>query len=144
MSHTRLMTPEGCRGAMNTKSDGRALSELYEIYPDSKVHGANLGPHEPCCLGRLLMNNSLFGYCLWIYNIYKVFNIMMTSSNGKNFHFTAFCEGKHWWPVAAPQKGQRCGTFMFFFICAWTNGLANNQEAGDWRQHDAHNKVTLM
>ena len=33
---------------------------------------------------------------------------------------------------------------MFALICVWTNGWANNQDAGDLRRHRAHYDVTAM
>ena len=33
---------------------------------------------------------------------------------------------------------------LHFFICAWTNGCANNTDAGDLRRHRAHYDVTVM
>ena len=47
-------------------------------------------------------------------------------------------------PLHSPHKGQRRGTMMFSFICAWTNGWANNRDARDSRRHRAHYDVTVM
>ena len=47
------------------------------------------------------------------------------------------CEGNHWSPVVSSHKGQRHGALMFSLICAWTNGWANNRDAGDLRRHFA-------
>ena len=33
---------------------------------------------------------------------------------------------------------------VFFFICAWRNGRANNRKAGDLRRNCAHYDVTVM
>ena len=33
---------------------------------------------------------------------------------------------------------------MFSLICAWTNGWANNREAGDLKRHRAHYNVIVM
>ena len=46
--------------------------------------------------------------------------------------------GPLWWrihrsPVDYPHKGQWRGTLMFSLICPWTNGSANNRDAGDFR-----------
>ena len=46
-------------------------------------------------------------------------------------------------PVNSPQKGQWRGALMFSLICAWTNGLPNNREAGDLRRHCAHYDATV-
>ena len=42
-----------------------------------------------------------------------------------------FVRGIHRSPVNSPHKGQWRGALMFSLICAWTNGWANNREAGD-------------
>ena len=43
-----------------------------------------------------------------------------------------------------PSQGQWHVALMFSFICAWTNGCANNRDAGDLRRHRAHYDVTVM
>ena len=43
-----------------------------------------------------------------------------------------------------PHQGQWRATSMFSLICAWTNGWANNQDAGGVRRHGAHYDVTVM
>ena len=43
-----------------------------------------------------------------------------------------------------PHKGQLRGALMFSLICAWTNGRANNRDAGDLRHHCAHYEVTAI
>ena len=40
--------------------------------------------------------------------------------------------------VDFPHKGQWRGALMFSLIWAWTNGWANNREAGDLRCHCVH------
>ena len=47
-----------------------------------------------------------------------------------------------WW--ISPHKGQWRGAWMFSLICVWTNGWANNRDAGDFRCHRAHYDTTLM
>ena len=47
-------------------------------------------------------------------------------------------------PVASPYRGEWRGTLIFSLICAWTNGCANNRDAGDLRRHRAHYDVTVM
>ena len=82
-------------------------------------------------------------------SIFPVF--MMTSSNGNMFRVTGFCEGIHRWllgihrsPMSTPHTDQWRGALMFSFICAWTNGWVNNQDAGDLRLHRSHYDITLM
>ena len=43
-----------------------------------------------------------------------------------------------------PHQGQWRATSMFSLICTWTNGSANNQDAGGVRRHGAHYDVTVM
>ena len=70
---------------------------------------------------------------------------MMTSSNGKFFRLTGLlCVkfiGHRWFPLI---KGQGQGPLIFSLICAWTNGWANNRDAGDLRHHRAHYHVTVQ
>ena len=47
-------------------------------------------------------------------------------------------------PVDSLHKGQWRGALMFSLICAWTNGWANNRDAGDLRLHRAHYDVTVI
>ena len=52
--------------------------------------------------------------------------------------------GIHRLPVDSPHKGKWTGSSVFCLICAWTNGWANNHDAGDLRRHRAHYDVTVM
>ena len=45
--------------------------------------------------------------------------------------------------VDSSRKSQWRMALMFTLICAWSNGWANNRDAGDLRQHRAHYDVTL-
>ena len=69
---------------------------------------------------------------------------MMTSSNGNIFRVTGLVRGIHRSPVNSPHKGQWRGVLMLSMICAWTNGWANNRDAGDLSLHRAHFDVTAM
>ena len=40
-----------------------------------------------------------------------------------------FVRGIHRWPVDSHHKGQWRGALMFYFICLWSNGWANNRDA---------------
>ena len=55
-----------------------------------------------------------------------------------------FVRGIHRSPVHFPRKGQWRGALIFSFICAWTNGWANNRDAGDLRRHWVHYDVTVL
>ena len=52
--------------------------------------------------------------------------------------------GSHRSPVDSPHKKQWHRALMFSLICAWTNGWANNRNAGVWRRHRLHYDVTVM
>ena len=56
----------------------------------------------------------------------------------------ALCVGSHQSPVNSPHKGQWRRALMFSLICTWTNGWANNRNAGDLRRHRVHYDVTVM
>ena len=69
-----------------------------------------------------------------ISNIYS----MMTSSNGKKSASRALSAGNS--PVTGefPTQSQWRVALMFSLICAWTNGCANNRDAGYLIHHCAH------
>ena len=71
---------------------------------------------------------------------------MMTPSNENVFPITNrfFVSGNPRWPVDSPRKGQWRGALVFSSICVWTNGWANNRDAGDLRHHRAHHGVIKM
>ena len=55
-----------------------------------------------------------------------------------------FLRGIHRWPVDSPHKGQWRWALMFSLICAWTNGWANNPDAGDLRRHRDNYDVIVI
>ena len=58
--------------------------------------------------------------------------------------YWSFVRENHRSPVNSPHKGQWREALMFSFICAGTNGWANNRDAGDLRCDRAHYDVTVM
>ena len=58
------------------------------------------------------------------------------------FALLALYEGNP--PVTSgfPRRCQWRGS-LIFFVCTWTNGWANNRDAGDFRRHRAHHDVTV-
>ena len=68
---------------------------------------------------------------------------MVTSLNGNIFRVTGLLLGEssgHWRiPLTKTSDAEH-----WFFICAWTNGWANNRDAGDLRHHRAHYDVTVI
>ena len=58
--------------------------------------------------------------------------------------YWSFVRGIHRLSVDSPHKGQWRRALMFSFIYAWTNGWANNPDAGDLRRHHAHYDIILM
>ena len=78
----------------------------------------------------------------WTFNTDKLFGNAtkkyvpfrkMTSSNRNIFRATG-----------PPHKGQWRRALMFSSICAWTNGQANNRDAGYLRRHRAHYDLIVM
>ena len=59
-------------------------------------------------------------------------------------HHWPFVRAIHRAPVDFPYKGQWREALMFPLICAWTNGWANNWDAGDLRSHRALYDITVM
>ena len=55
-----------------------------------------------------------------------------------------FVRGIHRSLVNSANKGQWRRALMFLLICTWTNGWANNRDAGDLRRHRAHHDVTVI
>ena len=68
----------------------------------------------------------------------------MTSSNGNIFRVTGPLWGEStshpWIPLIKASDAE----LWCFLICAWTNGWANNRDAGDLRHHGAHYDVIVM
>ena len=66
----------------------------------------------------------------------------MMSSNGNVFHITGPLWGEftgdRWIPLT---KASDTELWWVFFICAWTNGWANNRDAGDLRCHNVYYNV---
>ena len=57
--------------------------------------------------------------------------------------FLALCEGNATVTGGSLYKGQWRRALMFSLICAWTDGWANNRDAGNLRRHHAHYDVTV-
>ena len=61
--------------------------------------------------------------------------------NRKHFpRYWPFLRGIHRSPVDFPHKGQ----WRWYLNCIWTNGWANNRDAGDLRHHRAHYDVSVL
>ena len=58
--------------------------------------------------------------------------------------YQLFREGNHRSPVYSPHTGRWRGALILSLICAWTNGWANIQDAGDLRCNRAQYANTLM
>ena len=69
----------------------------------------------------------------------RSFDIFFDLRLNKRSALLALCEGNHQSPVDSPHKNQ-----VDFFIRAWTNDWANNQDAGNLRSHRAHFDVIVM
>ena len=90
--------------------------------------------------------------CGWIYQIWRSQIRHFHNSayhddviNWKHFRlYWSFVQGIHWFSRwIAPTKASDA-ELWFFFHLRWTNGWANNRDAGDMRRHHAHYYVTVM
>ena len=54
-----------------------------------------------------------------------------------------FVRGIHQSPMRSPHKDPCRGALVFSLVCAWTNGWANNRDAGDLRRLRSHYDVTV-
>ena len=91
-----------------------------------------------------IFKNLIETWCLYI-SISSAGYIHDDVIKRKHFlHYWHFVRGIHQWPMDFPQQCQWHGAMMFSLICAWTNGWANNWDAGDLRCHWAHYDVTVM
>ena len=74
----------------------------------------------------------------------KVILKLSLQSSSRFLRYWPFVWGIHRSPVNSPHKGQRRWALILSLICAWTKGLINNRDAGDFRRHRAHYNVTVM
>ena len=74
-------------------------------------------------------------------------DISNSSSHQHQFH-DDIIKWKHFprlWPfVRGIHRSVTQRFYVFFFICAWTNGCANNRGASDLRRHHAHHDVAVI
>ena len=87
----------------------------------------------------------LNAYCNTCFQIHEHFlwnssHTIMTSSNGNIFQVIAPFRGEP--PVTSGLSSQRPVTRSFDVF--WTNGWANNRDAGDLRRHFSHYNVIVM
>ena len=71
-------------------------------------------------------------------------SLMMTSSMEIFSALLALCKGNPLVAGGCPSQRPVTRSFDFFFICAWTNGWANNRDAGDLRRHRTRYDVIAM
>ena len=70
-------------------------------------------------------------------------NLFIQDDVTKHFPgYWPYVRGIHWPPVDSHHKCQWRGALMFSLMCAWTNGLANNRNAG-LRRHGTHYDATV-
>ena len=129
-------------------------------FPDSKVHGANMGPtwvlsapccpHEHCYQGLFAILDSE--------HTKEVIKVNNDNIQWKQFtvavhvypQFTVAVHVYQWHNVShnrssvnCPHKGQSRGALMSYLICALTNGWVTIRDAGDLRPHRAHYDVIV-
>ena len=103
-------------------------------------------------------------YFLWLYwsfatSIWRWFTIVHSLWHGERYihighddvikwnhspRYWPIVRGSRRSPVDSPHKGQWREAVMFSLILTWTNGGANNRDAGDLRRHGGHFDVTVM
>ena len=88
---------------------------------------------------KIILGGEILGPCVF----YSCVKICMVTSWKHVLRHWACLRGIHRSPVDSTHNGQWRRAFMFF-ICAWTNGWANNRDAGDLKRHRAHYDVTIM
>ena len=102
--------------------------------------------HEECAKNGPLLYNKTQQSVSRVHNftILATYCNIMTSSNGKNSALLALLSLYSPVTQETPHKSQWRRALMFSLICAWTNGWANNRNAGDLRRHRAHHGVTVL
>ena len=138
----------------NTHNGHPDISTVMAKYGISLVN-ANSDAYSIYIRGCCVMRNILLSW--WRHQM-ETFSALLALCDGnpsvtggfpvikwKHFpRYWPFVRGIHRWPVDRPHKGQWRGALMFSLICAWTNGWANNRDAGDLRRYCAHYDVTVM
>ena len=124
----------------------------YSIYPENKVHRANLGPYgaNRTQVGPMLA--PCMNFAIWVWARHFVGNFKGYLSNfhddvikwKHSMRYWPFVRGIHRSPLNSPHKGQWRGALMFSLICVWINDWVNNHEAGDLRRYCAHSDITVM
>ena len=127
------------------------------IVPDSKVHGANMGPiwgqQDPCRPHVCPMSFAIWGRMRAQSGQVNV-SVSSIQWCDKSVHddvikwkhlprYWAFVRGIHRSP-RIPQQRQVTRSLDVSLICVWLNGWVNNRDASDLRRHHAHYSVTVM
>ena len=110
----------------------------YRAHYDVTVMYAQYSPKYAQWISRSLPDGLRYGVVRGYH--------MMTSSNGNIFRVTGLLWGEftgHRWIPATKVSNAELWCF-FNLVCAWTNGWANNRDAGDLRRHCAHYDFTVM
>ena len=139
-------------------------SLAVDTVPDSKAHGANLGPvwvrQDPgrphvgpmnlatckAIITRFRSWNNMgcavcFALCSYSYHL---INTWWRHQMETFFALLALCVGNSPVPVNSPHKGQWRGALLFSSISACINAWVNNREAGDLRRHGGHYDAIAM
>ena len=126
------------------------------FHPNCAVYDASKYPNtlrpesHICLVARHTISLSPFIRLIWRHCTYEILVMYVYSAlcmfTSKSI-VSSSSNGKYEVLADSPQKGQWRGPLVFvclFFICAWTNGWANNGNAGDWRRHSAHYDFIVM
>ena len=115
---------------LNVSTKALTLTEIAVQCPkDESLKSINLNKN----IRTLTISTECHSTASWSRNQMKTLSALL-----------ALCEGNP--PVIGGFPSQRPVTrnFDVFFICTWTNGRANNWDAGDWRRYHAHYDITVM
>ena len=89
-------------------------------------------------------DNNNTGYAIKFAHGFALVWIMMASSNGSIFRFTGPLRGESTGHRLIPLTKASDAELWCFLWSSWTNGRANNGDAGDLKRHRAHYDVTVI
>ena len=149
---------QGSHGITETLYRALKAPLLFEehwcvIYTCISYHKIYKTPRTPTVHECTKMNPQFGGYAHimnrtwenWRKSWSLGFQFMMTSSNRNIFRVTGpsvwgKSTGDRWIPLTKSTRG----AVMLSLMCAWTNGWANNWDAGDMSRNRAYHDVTVM
>ena len=89
------------------------------------------------CIGKAWTNQSATGYI-------SITKCTLRRHQRETCALLVLCLGNLPITGGFPSKRSMTRSFVFSLICTWTNGWANNRDAGDLRRHRAYYDATVM